>query len=197
MQIAPLDANLKDWTQAASWLIAVIGGVVAVFNILYEMRENRSQRAEELRWKRAQAAKVLNDEMLDDGPTYAALVMLDWSGRQFEIQPSVRVKIATHEFLTALRTNDPNFSDTEIFVRDAFDSLFYHMGVFEHYISRTLIEFDDVKHPIDYYVVKMAEHKPTFSKYIFAYGFDRSSCFLERFDTWKSTQSVSSDGQAM
>ena len=28
MQIAPLDANLKDWTQAASWLIAVIGGLL-------------------------------------------------------------------------------------------------------------------------------------------------------------------------
>lgn len=191
MQLPPLDTNLKNWIQAASWLIAIIGGVVAVLNILYELRESRSQRVDELRWKRAQAAKTLSDEMLEDGPTHAALVMLDWDGREFEIKPSVRVKIKTREFLTALRTANTNFSDMEIFVRDAFDNMFYHMGVFEHYISRGLVDFDDVKHPVDYYVAKIAAQKPVFVQYLGAYGFERSSRFLQRFDVWKNSPPVS------
>lgn len=189
--LPPLDTNIKDWTQAASWLVAVIGGLIAVLKILYELRENRSQRAEELRWKKAQAAKTLSDEMFEHVATNAALVMLDWDGREFEIKPAVRAEIRTREFLTALRTTSTNFSDTEIFVRDAFDGLFYHMGVLEHYISRGLIEFEDVKHPLDYYVVKIAAQKRVFVKYLQVYRFERSARFLQRFDEWKSTSEVS------
>jgi hypothetical protein len=160
MSVPPLTTNAKDWIQAASWISAVAAGVIGVIKILIELRQSRLQRAQELRWRKAEAAKSLNDELLSDKGALAATTMLDWDGREFEIEGGVKTPITLKDMLTSLRTTNTTFSGPEMFVRDSFDSLFYYLGIFEHYISRGLVDFMDVEQPIEYYVKLMAANRP-------------------------------------
>jgi len=185
-----MDASeMRAWIQAASWIAAIIGGAFAIYKVMHEVHQGRQQRTDELRWRKAEAAKALNDQMLDDPPTHAALIMLDWDGREFEVAPQQKAHITRKEMLTALRTtNTSNFSTKEMFIRDSFDNLFYYMGVIEHYIGRSLVEFEDVQHPIDYYVGKLAENRDVFEGYLGRYGFVKGSAFLERFPAWRGSR---------
>jgi hypothetical protein len=51
--------NLRDWAQ----IIALPAALFAAIKAIYELRESRLLRAEELRWKRANAAKELLDDI--------------------------------------------------------------------------------------------------------------------------------------
>jgi hypothetical protein len=190
MTIPPLDPNVKDWIQAASWVAAVAAGLFGIVKIVIELKHSREQRAQELRWRKAQAAKSLNDEMLSDEASLAAMTMLDWDGREFEVKPDVKAKITTEEMLAALRTDNTTFSDPEAFVRDAFDNLFYYMGILEHSISRGLVDFLDLEYPIEYYVKLLAKNRPVFENYLASYGFNRGLAFLTRFEAWQSAEAV-------
>ena len=80
-----MDPLWKDAVQMFFWLVASIGGVVAAFRGLHQMRQNRDQRAEELRWQRARESKLLVDEMEKSSGANAAMRMLDWTGREYDI----------------------------------------------------------------------------------------------------------------
>ena len=183
--IPPLDTNIKDWIQAASWLAAVAAGVFGIIKIVVELRHARAQREQELRWRKAQAAKSLNDEMLSDQDSQAAMTLLDWDGREFEIKHGAKEKITTEAMLGSLRTVNTRFSDSEAFVRDAFDKFFYYLGIFEHSIATGLVDFPDLEYPIEYYVAILAKNRAVFEHYLMTYGFQRSLSFLARFASWR------------
>ena len=44
-----MDSNTKDIIQVAAWLTATIGGLIAAFKAIIEMRHNREQRKKELK----------------------------------------------------------------------------------------------------------------------------------------------------
>jgi hypothetical protein len=84
-----------------------------------------------------------------------------------------------------------SFADDEVpvvdrFIRDAFDSLLYRVGALEHYVSRDLVEFLDVQHPIDYYVNRMdsAGHREAIQHYICKYRFYRTKDFMVEHFAW-------------
>src|SRR5258708_5607723 len=60
------ERRVLAWIQALSWFAAVGTAIYGIRKGQQELRDNRSQRVEELKWKRAQAAKTLNDTMLAD-----------------------------------------------------------------------------------------------------------------------------------
>jgi hypothetical protein len=184
MGIPALDPNVRDWIQATSWVVAVAAGIFGIGKIVVELRAAREQRAQELRWRKAQAAKVLNDELLSDDDAQAALTMLDWDGREFELKPGVVDTITEPEMLASLRTVSTRFSDKEAFVRDAFDGLFYYLGVLEHNVRGCLVDFSDLEYPAEYYVKLLAKHRTVFETYLSTYGFSRASTFLDRFPAW-------------
>jgi hypothetical protein len=186
----PLDPNLKDWVQAASWIAAVAAGLFGIIKIVIELRHARAQRQQELRWRKAQAAKSLNDEMLSDEGSHTAMTLLDWDGREFEIKQDVRAKITTEEMLGSLRTVNTRFSDLEVFVRDAFDNFFYYMGIFEHSTVTGLADFPDLEYPIEYYVAILAKNRPVFENYLVTYGFKRGLSFLGRFEPWRVAKAL-------
>jgi hypothetical protein len=193
--VPALPWNLQNWLQAVSWLCAAAAAVGAVFTAIYgikkgrkELELNRDQRADELKWKRARAAKELNDELLADVSASHARFMVDYpSGRDFVLPGATSpVTIANKDVVQALTQRHPPGTivpPVDRFIRDAFDELFYRMGVLEHYISRDLVELADVKHPIDYYVHRMSEvglQKPV-QDYVAYYHFYRTAEFLQRF----------------
>jgi hypothetical protein len=190
--------NLQNWLQAFSWVFAAVGAVGAASSAIWgirkgrkELKLNRIQREEELKWKRAQAAKDLNDKMLADPSALNARLMIDYqSGRDFMLPgASSPITIATKDVVQALtQRHSPGtiVPALDRFIRDAFDELLYQMGILEHYISRELIEFEDIRHPIDYYVHRMKEVglQVPVQDYIEHYHFYRTKLFLQRFPEW-------------
>jgi hypothetical protein len=111
-----ISAPAQQATTLAGWLLtgtsmsALVGGGFAFYRYVMERRKDRGQRLDELeqrrielRWRQAQAAKQLLDEMLDDAKAAAALDMLDSWSREFEISPGRRV-ITAERWLAALRS---------------------------------------------------------------------------------------------
>jgi hypothetical protein len=80
-----ISQNVKDWVQVIAWLAAGIGAAVALIKYATDSKAARVQRDRDLRWKQADAGKQLNDEMLTDVEACAAMDMLDYSGREFEL----------------------------------------------------------------------------------------------------------------
>jgi len=158
----------------------MVGAAVALINL----RAGRFQRAQDLRWKQADAGKKLNDEMLTDVQALAAMDILDYDGREFTL-PSGRKETVSHaEVADGLVPSTPVTSEKQIFIRDSFDSLFYYMAMLEHYTSRTLILAEDVTHPIDYYVRLLASLKRQVDAYLADYRLEQTAAFLRRYPEW-------------
>jgi hypothetical protein len=118
MLIRPIDPGWRDWIQTLSWIGAVIGIVLALLKYVSEHRQNREQRQRELeqsqlelRWKQAEAAKKLLDEMLTDTRAVAAMKMLDWNDLEFEVKPGLKLPVWEEDYVKALRVSNLDFDD--------------------------------------------------------------------------------------
>ncbi|HEX8749113.1 MAG TPA: hypothetical protein VF717_18195 [Pyrinomonadaceae bacterium] len=189
MIISPIDPAWRDWIQTLSWIGTVIGIAVATLKYISEQHQNREQQERELeqsklelRWKQAEAAKKLLDEMLTDPDAGNAMRMLDWADTEFEVKPGLRLLIGEEDYVKALRISDFDFDDKELYIRDSFDSLFYYMAMIEHYIQSDLVRLEDVLFPLDYYVRIMNNNRPVFDTFLNYYGLTRAKQFMQRLD---------------
>jgi hypothetical protein len=177
-----LSPLIMDLIQVLSWMAAIAAGIVAASKALRETRENRDLRREELRWRKAQLAREVLKDIRDNPAIRSAGLMLDWTGREFEILPGIRASITWPEMNHALRTqSNGGFSDKEAFIRDCFDSLFDTLEQVEHYLRTGLIEFEDVSFPLEYYVAQLREREDVIYPFLAEYGYDLGKPFLERF----------------
>jgi hypothetical protein len=78
---------LMDLFQAVSWIVAAVGGVTAAIISVLQMAKNRRQVQKHLRWRRAKEAKDFLHELVTDPLSRDAMRMLDWDGREYEIEP--------------------------------------------------------------------------------------------------------------
>ena len=180
---------IKDWTQIAAWTATAIGIIVAIIKYVSEQKQNRQQRElqleqrkVELRWKQAEAAKKLVDEMLTDELALAAIKMLDWNDLEYEIKPGLRDTINKSDYLSALRTKDLDFSNKEAYIRHCFDSLFGYMAMMEHYIKSELVLVDDIAYPLGYYLKIMDRNREVFINFLSYYELDRTLNLYARLD---------------
>jgi hypothetical protein len=185
LMITAVDTQTKDWIQVISWIGALIGIAIAVLKYVSEQKQNRrqqelqlDQRKLELRWKQAEAAKKMLDEMLTDQGAQAAMTMLDWDDLEFEIKPGVKANIWEKDYVSALRTKDLDFSDKEAYIRSCFDNLFYYMAMMDHYINSGLVLLEDVVFPLDYYLAIMNRNRNAFHAFLEHYGQTRTLNFL-------------------
>jgi len=186
-----MDPNLKDWLQAGSWIAASVGVLVTALKFWSELRRGREQREQELRWKQAAVGKDLNDEMLSDPESKAALHMLDYpAGKHYKLPSEARVRISQEDFKRALDPKKEPDDERDIFVRDCFDSLFYYMAMLEHYTARKLIVEEDVKFPLDYYVSVLCTHADVIKRYLDEFGFERTQAYLQRHGSWRKAMSA-------
>jgi hypothetical protein len=186
--IAPLDQSLKDWLQAGA-CYAAIGLFVTVIKFWSEFRESRLQRERDLRWRKAQAGKSLNDEMQEDEYAWAAMQMLDSEHREFKLPSGETATITKAAIATALDPAICSNDEKDTYSRYCFDTLFYFLAMMEHYISSTLILEEDVAYPIEYYVPLIATFRPQIAAYLERYGLWRTRLFLERYKAWRDTKS--------
>lgn len=62
----------------AGYFLAVPAALFGFFKVVYEVGTNRKQRADERRWRQANAAKELLDDIHTDELAKNAIHMLDW-----------------------------------------------------------------------------------------------------------------------
>jgi hypothetical protein len=172
-------SNLKDWAQ----IIALPAAVLAAIKAIYELRESRLLRAEELRWKRANAAKELVDDIHNHEFEKNAVHMLDWSDgqAQYEIAPGRKEMISYRDVLAALAKNSAQSSDAkDAYIRDCFDWFFYRVDRIQHYIHRGLIDFEDVRAIFKIYANEISKNWETYDKFLAFHEYDLAREFFLR-----------------
>jgi len=176
--------------QENAWKVAVIGGLLTAFLAIIQAVAATRQRRRELRWKKAEMGRDLMDKVLDEPLSNAALLILDSEVRVYEIANGSQVTITANDMLAALRVPELPQTPLHEVVRDAFDTLYYYLDRFEHFIAVELTSFEDVSSPLDYYVDYLAEDKDLHLQYIGLTRYTRVLRFLERFPNWRSPKSV-------
>ena len=180
-----MSQSFKDWIQVVSWVVLSVGGLVAAFKAIYEMQQNREQRVDELRWRRANVAKEILDELFSNPHSQNATLILDWSDRQreFEIKKGNSQTISYGEVLAALgKAQQSAFDDKEVFITDCFDCFFYLIDRIENSVRLKLISFEDVDAPLRRYAKKIRVHRETYENFMKSHGYTLAIEFFKRFD---------------
>jgi hypothetical protein len=185
-----METGTKDLFQVLALVVASVGGVIAAFRAIIEMRLNRRQRDEELRFRRTREAKLILDEFAKDRLSHDFMQMLDWSGRTYTTTDAKEVVITWDDLYKALRTSDLSFNEKEAYIRDCADAFFDYLEHIEHFIESGLLIFVDVGKPIAYYVKEMNRSHDDFERFIVEYDYDRALKFLNRFDEWTNCVAV-------
>lgn len=181
-----MDATTKDLFEVAAWTVAGVGGIVAAFRAIREMKATRKNAEEELRWRKAQMAITLLDQIYKDEYARDALIMLDWQGRPFRIDPaSDQGEPITHEdIIRALLVDDLSYDPKPLFIRTRMDRLFEGFERIGHALRINLILPDDVKYALDFYVERLARHKPQVEHFMRTQGFDAALELFDRSPAW-------------
>jgi len=176
--------SLKDWGQLLGFFVAVPAAIVGFAKAIYEISASRKQRAEELRWKQAQAAKDLLDDIHHDKLASQAIHMMDWvdGSADYKIRDNLSVIISYPVVLSALALNQGEIcNERDAYIRDCFDWLFYRVDRLEHYIRRGLIQFEDVQMVFKVYAREVGYHEDVFRSFFQFHEYDLAREFFARY----------------
>ena len=179
---------LKDVVNVIFMSGGLVGGLIASFKAINEYRLARELRQRDLQWHRGEKAHQLLSELYTQPLLRDALYMLDWDGgREYWLwgDEDEEVELDIDDVVKALRTTNTTFSESESYVRDCFDRLFEHLERIQHAMKLSIIEFEDVQQPLQYYVGKMQNNRKVFEIYLKCYGYGAVLVFLDRFGEWR------------
>jgi nucleoid DNA-binding protein len=174
---------MKERFEVTAKVVAILGGIISAIALVVTLQSSTEQRASELRWKQANLAMELVDTMLSDSQAFDALRMIDWYGRTYQISIDEEAVIGSEDIRYSLDVqNNDNLSPSDVFVRESFDRLFYHMGRIERSVRTELIKFDDVRSPLGYYAeILCNEYKTVLTPYTTQLRVDDAQKLLDRF----------------
>jgi hypothetical protein len=174
----------KDFGQLLGYFVAVPVAVVGLIKAIYEIGASRKQRAEELRWKQANAAKELLDDIHNHELAKQAVHMLDWSegSAEYKINDDLKIAISYPDVLKALALNQGDVcTEWQAYIRDCFDWFFYRVDRVEHYIRRGLIQFADVEDVFSVYAREIAAHKDIYGDFLQFHQYNLAREFFARY----------------
>lgn len=174
--------------QGIYYIVISLGGVIAASNVIIQLKQNREQRKKELRWRQANVAKEILDDLFSHPQAQDAVLILDWSdrNREYEIKKKTNQTISYNEVINALNKNDKSdLTDKEVFIVDCFDWFFYLIDRIEHYIDNRLITFEDVNAPLKRYADKIRVDKEDkykiYKEFMEKNNYNMAVKFFERF----------------
>jgi hypothetical protein len=186
-----VDPLAKDLVQVSAWLVAAVGGTIAAWKAVAELKRANTERAEALkerreqfRWQQAEMAMTALDQLWSDGLARCAMKMLDWDGLSHECAGRKTGPLSHQAVVHALRVKNTQFTTDEGFVRDSFDQLFDGFERIEHLLAIGLVNWGDVKGRLDYYVGLLARCKGIVGPFLDTYGFELAARLLARFPAW-------------
>jgi hypothetical protein len=180
--------RLHDWGELVGYFLAVPIAIAGLIKWLYEIAANRKQRADELRWKQAQSAKELLDDIHNHELSKQAVHMMDWEDESAEYwigdgEEKQKTAITYKEVLDALGKNAKNqrCGKKEAFIRDCFDWFFYRVDRIEHYIRRGLIQFEDVRDVFKVYARQVNARRDVFDGFLRFHEYELAHKFFRRY----------------
>jgi hypothetical protein len=179
-----LSPRLAEFWQVAAWMVAIIGGLVAAFKAVAEMRLSRLQKDRDLAWNQAKEATLMIDRLSLDPQAKAAILMLDWTIREYTLPSGRTAVISREEVADALRIEDLIFTHKEGYVRECFDALFNQIDRIENAIEVGLVRESDMLSFLEYYFEVMAKHHDIFSDFMNYYEYRGTINFALRVSTW-------------
>jgi len=144
------------WDDAPTW-IGVAAAVAAFVVGLWQYRTAQQ-------WKRAEFVAAEMKAFFADAQVATALILIDYS--EIKLDPSGRISKTGRRFddamvISALAVHTKfageieKFGEEEMQARLAFDALLTGLERFDHYVRAGLIEIDDLKVYLDYWIDKM------------------------------------------
>jgi hypothetical protein len=161
-----------------------VGGGVAAFSAIFQMRAGTRQRFAELRWKRANAAREILQEIHAHDRACHAVTMMDWSEgkHQYPVDDEHTCEISYQDVIGALSATQTECDTaTEIFIVDCFDWNFYYIGRVEHYIRSGLVDFEDVASVFRPYADKVAAHWDVYLPFMQKRQYELAIAFWRRY----------------
>jgi len=149
-----LDLSLK--------FLTVLFAGVTVWRALAEYKQNRIQREKDLRWKQAEAAKKIIDEWLEEPLAFNVCKMIEYENRYFTNEEGKKFHVNTELIKLALSIEQDDNHLNQVnnrYVRDAFDSFLYYCELMNQGLQSQLYLIEDLKFPLNYYLLKMKEKK--------------------------------------
>ncbi len=180
-----------DWIGITGNIASLMGVIVALLALRSEIRNASRERADEyvqrkqdLKWRQAEMAKSIVDEMLTDSDVDTILSAIDYPESKVKMDGGPERIITKEEIQKALsKTPDLEYTETDKTICRLFDSFFWYLGALEHYVATELVQFDDIKFPADYYLTVLGQDQVTKNavlKYLQQYRLQRTLAFIKR-----------------
>ena len=144
-----------DIAEVATAIAALLTFLWSVLKEHGDRQEALQQSRKNLRWRQTVEAQLAAKRIKDDPKASSAMIMLDWTGRRFEIRKGHFAEITWESMRVALRTMSGQFSTLEVFVRDSFDCLLDHFETIQQQIENGIFLLSDVEYPVGYYSQRM------------------------------------------
>jgi len=159
-------------------LITFISAVVTGGFAVWQWRKD-------LRWKQAELARILLDEIFDYDPSNDAWRMVDGEETYKDAQgDQYRIDMAMVRKALPKPWND-ECAGPDVYVRWCFDALFYYLERLEQSVQIKLVRVEDLIAPTSYYIALMAQDKKLFEDYAKLIRFKRALDFMNRFPEWR------------
>lgn len=178
--------SFEEWSLIIGHFInlgTVILGVIGARMALSQYRSANQTRREDLRWRQAEHAENLLNQIMSNPNVVNAFRLLDWNGAKKFLytngDESGHIEATWADQDTDLQQSSGSLR--EMFVRESFDSLYEAFERVEHAITIGAVIFEDVEQPFRYYVSKIYLRKKAFDTFQMKWGYKRAGKFIERY----------------
>jgi hypothetical protein len=175
--------NTNQLIETIIHVVALLGLFIAAYKITTELKQARIQRHMDLRWKQANAAREILKDMLASPLANDATIMMESTGKEFTIATNQKATITFAEIQNALRTNNVQLTSKEVYIRDCTSTFLFHVELIEQALRNELIEFKDIKFPMECYIAALRKNDlyNAYTNFIKEYDYKNAERFLSRF----------------
>ena len=171
--------NLKN----AAIVITPVVGLYTILRGLADFRASTEQKKQDLRWKRAAAARELTTEIHKSTDAAAAIEMFDWwcCARSIKVD-DVRIDMKPDDATNALALPAQNKATAEqMVIRDCFDWFFYYVDRIGHYVRSGLIDLGDVYPIFKPYARIVNSNREVFYAFLDQHDYDSAKWFFDQY----------------
>ena len=171
---------MENWSwEITAWAVSTAIASLGAAMGLWQARQSYNQRKLEYRWRQAEMGKKLVDEMFEDEDAYNAALIMDKILKEVTLPSGERVPVSMPDVVSTLKSPDSSGMEMQLYIHRCFDSFFYHLDRFEHFIQINLVRREDVSVPARYYATILSKYDETFKAYLNYIGYIRALQFLE------------------
>lgn len=175
---------------AAKWTVLVEAGTLfaGIAGVLYAVRQYKdanATRKEDLRWRQAERADAMLDQILGNPKVVNAFHLLDWDGgkRFLYVNGDLTGTITANWEEQNTDLGNLSASLREMFVRESFDALYEAFERLEHAIRIGVVDFTDIAQPFRFYVDKIGQRKDAFEVFEANQSYKMARYFIARYAT--------------